>query len=317
MPTEPAWTPSERYPDPAVQILDPRFAKYRLPLAGVERLATGMRWSEGPVYFGDARCLIWSDIPNNRMLRWDEETGAVSIFRQPANNANGNTRDRAGRLLTCEHLSRRVTRTETDGAITIVCDRFEGKRLNSPNDVVVKSDGSIWFTDPRFGILSHYEGEIAESELPMNVYRVDGATGAVSVVADGINAPNGLAFSPDEKKLYIVESRSEPRRILAYDVAGKGDRIANGKILIDSGPHGTPDGLRVDIDGNLWCGWGMTAALDGVRIFSPAGEPLGHIALPERCANVCFGARQRNRLFMAASHSLYSLYVNTQGVKGG
>ncbi len=317
MPTEPAWMPSERYPDPAVQILDPRFAKYRLPLAGVERLATGMRWSEGPVYFGDARCVIWSDIPNNRMMRWDEETGGVSIFRKPSNNANGNTRDRAGRLVSCEHLSRRVARTEYDGAISVVCDRFEGKRLNSPNDIVVKSDGSIWFTDPRFGLLSHYEGEIAESELPMNVYRVDAATGAVSVVADGINAPNGLAFSPDEKKLYIVESRSEPRRILAYDIVGKGDKIANGKILIDSGPNGTPDGFRVDTDGNLWCGWGMTAALDGVRIFSPAGEPLGHIALPERCANVCFGGRQRNRLFMAASHSLYALYVNTQGVMGG
>ena len=163
------------------------------------------------------------------MLRWDEETGAVSVFRKPSNNANGNTRDRQGRLVTCEHLTRRVTRTEYDGTITVICDRFEGKRLNSPNDVVVKSDGSIWFTDPRFGILSNYEGEIAESELPMNVYRVDGATGAVTVVADGINAPNGLAFSPDEKKLYIVESRSEPRRILVYDVAGDGGKIANGK----------------------------------------------------------------------------------------
>jgi gluconolactonase len=182
---------------------------------------------------------------------------------------------------------------------------------------VVKSDGSIWFTDPQFGILSYYEGEIAEPELPMNVYRVDGKTGAVTVIAGDIVAPNGLAFSPDEKKLYIVESRSVPRRILSYDVSGDGAKISNRKILIDSGPGGTPDGFRCDIDGNLWCGWGMSPELDGVRVFSPDGEPIGHIALPERCANLCFGGLRRNRLFMAAAHSLYSLYVNTQGVAGG
>jgi gluconolactonase len=316
MSSECAWRPSERYPDPAVHILDPSFAKYRLPLASIERLATGMRWSEGPVWFGDGRFVLWSDIPNNRVMRWDEETGATSVFRKPSNNANGHTRDRQGRLVTCEHDSRRVTRTEYDGAITVICDRHDGKRLNSPNDVVVKSDGSIWFSDPRFGILGFYEGHLDTSELPMNVYRVDGATGAATVVAEGINAPNGLAFSPDESKLYIVESRSEPRRILAYDVAGNGDRLANGRVLIDAGPDGTPDGLRCDVDGNLWCGWGMSPDLDGVRIFNPAGQPIGHIALPERCANLCFGGRYRNRLFMAASHSLYSLYVNTQGVAG-
>jgi gluconolactonase len=251
------------------------------------------------------------------MLKWDEESGAVTNFRKPSNNANGNTRDRQGRLVTCEHLTRRVTRTEIDGAITVIADRFEGKRLNSPNDIVVKSDGSIWFTDPQFGILSNYEGEIAEPELPMYVFRVDGQTGKLSVAADGIKAPNGLAFSPDEKKLYIVESRAEPRTILSFDVAASGDKISNRKLLIDSGPQGTPDGFRVDIDGNLWCGWGMTPELDGVRIFSPQGEPIGHIALPERCANLCFGGRLRNRLFMAAAHSLYSLYVNTQGAAGG
>jgi gluconolactonase len=311
------WLPSLRYPDPSITSLDPRFDKYRVMLTHVERLASGTLWGEGPAWFGDLRCVIWSDIPNNRMLRWEEETGAVSLFRKPSNNANGNTRDRQGRLVTCEHLARRVTRTEYDGTISVICDRYEGKRLNSPNDVVVKSDGSIWFTDPRFGILSNYEGAIAEQELPMNVYRVDGATGAVTVVADGINAPNGLCFSPDEKKLYIVESRSEPRRILVYDVGGDGATIASGKILIDSGPHGTPDGMRCDIDGNLWCGWGMSAELDGVRVFTPQGEPIGHIALPERCANVCFGGAKRNRLFMAAAHSLYALYVNTQGVAGG
>jgi gluconolactonase len=311
------WSPSLRYPDPLVVSLDKRFDKYRLPLASVERLFTGARWSEGPVWFGDGRYLLWSDVPGDVIRRYDEETGAVSVFRKPSNNANGNTRDRQGRLVTCEHLTRRVTRTEYDGRITVICDRFDGKRLNSPNDVVVKSDGSIWFTDPRFGILGNYEGETAESELPMNVYRVDGQTGAVTVAADGIDAPNGLAFSPDETKLYIVQSRGEPRRILVYDVTGAGDKLAGGKSLIDAGPGGTPDGFRVDVDGNLWCGWGMTAELDGVRVFTAQGEPIGHIALPERCANVCFGGRLRNRLFMAASHSLYALYVNTQGVAGG
>jgi gluconolactonase len=315
--TPDTWTPNLRYPDPSVQILEPSFAKYRLPLASVERLATGMRWSEGPVWLGDARCVLWSDIPNDRIMRWDEETGATSVFRKPSNNANGNTRDRQGRLVTCEHDARRVTRTENDGSITVICDRFQGKRLSSPNDVVVKSDGSIWFTDPQFGILGYYEGHLDTSELPMNVYRVDGQSGEATVVADGITAPNGLAFSPAETKLYIVESRSVPRRILVFDVVGDGRGIANGKVLIDAGPHGTPDGFRCDIDGNLWCGWGMTEELDGVRVFNPEGQAIGHIALPERCANVCFGGRWRNRLFMAASHSLYALYVNTQGAPGG
>jgi gluconolactonase len=315
--TSDPWSPNLRYPDPAVQVLDPSFAKYRLPLASVERLATGMRWSEGPVYFGDGRCVLWSDIPNDRIMRWDEDTGATNVYRKPSNNANGNTRDRQGRLVTCEHDARRVTRTEYDGAITVICDRYQGKRLNSPNDVVVKSDGSIWFTDPQFGILGYYEGHLDTPELPMNVYRVDGATGEATVVADGIAAPNGLAFSPDEQKLYIVESRSVPRRILVHDVVGDGRRLANRKVLIDAGPHGTPDGFRCDVDGNLWCGWGMTDELDGVRVFNPEGQAIGHIALPERCANLCFGGRHRNRLFMAASHSLYALYVNTQGVAGG
>ena len=310
------WTPSLRYPDPSIRSLDPRFDKYRVMLTNVERLATGTLWGEGPVYFGDQRCVLWSDIPNNRILRWDEETGAVSVFRKPSNRANGNTRDRQGRLVTCEH-GRRVTRTEYDGTITVIADNFGGKRLNSPNDLVVKSDDSIWFTDPQFGIMSNYEGDIAEPELPMNVYRVDGKTGAMTVIADHIVAPNGLAFSPDETKLYVVESRSTPRRILVFNVTDDGIKIGNGKVLIDSGPQGTPDGFRVDTDGNLWCGWGMSPELDGVRVFSPQGEPIGHISLPERCANVCFGGRRRNRLFMAAAHSLYSLYVNAQGVAGG
>ncbi|MBV9777212.1 MAG: SMP-30/gluconolactonase/LRE family protein [Acetobacteraceae bacterium] len=309
------WEPSQRYPDPAVRALRPEFDKYRLPLASVERLATDCRWSEGPVYFGDARCVLWSDIPNDRILRWDEETGAVTTYRKPSNNANGNTRDRQGRLVTCEHRGRRVVRTECDGAITVLMDRHEGKRLNSPNDVVVASDGAVWFTDPPFGLLGYYEGERAESELSPAVWRLDPQSGRASVIADDIAAPNGLAFSPDERTLYVVASRETPRKILAYDVVD-GTRVANRRVLIDA-EGGTPDGFRVDVDGNLWCGWGMEPELDGVRVFNPHGEPIGQIALPERCANLCFGGRWRNRLFMAASHGLYALYVNTQGVAGG
>jgi gluconolactonase len=311
------WQPSERYPDPGIEVLDPSFEKYRLFSASVERLATGCRWSEGPVWFGDGRYLLWSDIPNNRIMRWDEETGTVSVFRKPSNFANGNTRDRQGRLVTCEH-GRRVTRTEYDGTITVLADRYQGKRLNSPNDIVVKSDGSIWFTDPHFGILGNYEGTKQDPELPMNVYRLDGGTGELTAVLTDIRGPNGLAFSPDESKLYLVESRAVPTRlILSFDVVN-GGTLANRKTLIDAGPGGTPDGFRVDVDGNLWCGWGMGSdALDGVRIFNPEGKAIGRIALPERCANVCFGGLQRNRLFMAAAHSVYSLYVNTQGCPGG
>ncbi len=207
------WQPSTRYPDPAIQILDPSFARYRLALAKVERLATGFRWTEGPVWFGDGRFVLFSDIPNNRIMKWEEETGAVSLFRKPANFSNGNTRDRQGRLLTCEHGTRRITRTEYDGTVTVVADRFEGKPLNSPNDVVCKSDGSIWFTDPPFGILGYYEGYVAKPELPTNVYRVDGKTGKLTVVAADINRPNGLTFSPDEAKLYVVEAGTTPRII--------------------------------------------------------------------------------------------------------
>jgi gluconolactonase len=311
------WEPSNRYPDPAVQALDPSFNQYRLPLASVERLYTGCRWSEGPVYVADGRYLLWSDIPNDRILKWEEETGAVSIFRKTSRNANGNTRDRQGRLVTCEHRGRQVTRTEYDGSVTVLAGSYQGKKLNSPNDVVVKSDGSIWFTDPPFGISGYYEGEKFEPELPPAVYRIDGQTGALTMVADDVEGPNGLAFSPDESLLYVVASRAMPRRqIRAFDVVG-GIRLANNRVFIDAGP-GTPDGFRVDIDGNLWCGWGMGEAdLDGVRIFDKAAQPIGHIQLPERCANLCFGGRWRNRLFMAASHGLYALYVNTQGAVGG
>ncbi len=309
------WEPSQRYPDPNVVTMDAEFAKYRIALASVEQLYTGCRWAEGPVWFGDARCVLWSDIPNNRILRWDEETGVTSIFRKPSNNANGNTRDRQGRLVTCEHDSRRVTRTEYDGSITVLADSYNGKKLNSPNDVVVASDGAVWFTDPPFGILGYYEGHLAPSELTPAVYRLD-PSGRLDMVADDIAGPNGLAFSPDEKILYVVASRADPREILAIDVVD-GRRLANKRVFINAA-GGSPDGFRVDIHGNLWCGWGMgEAELDGVRIFNPSGKPIGHIRLPERAANLCFGGRHRNRLFMAASHGLYSLYVNTQGVAGG
>jgi gluconolactonase len=310
------WEPTQRYPDPAIRSLAPAFDKLHLPLAAVERIATGCRWAEGPVWFGDGRYLLWSDIPNDRILRWDEASGQTGVFRAPSNHANGNTRDRQGRLITCEHGGRRVTRTEYDGRITVLADRHDGKRLNSPNDVVVKSDGSIWFTDPPFGIAGYYQGEMAEQELPANIYRLDPDSGRLDVVADDVNGPNGLAFSPDESRLYVIESRARPRNIRVFELNGDGSRLRGGQVLLDAGP-GTPDGFRVDIHGNLWCGWGMgTAELDGVRVFSPQGEPIGHIGLPERCANLCFGGTHRNRLFMASCTSVYALYVNTQGIAG-
>lgn len=312
------WQPSQRYPDPLIQIIDPSFANYRLALTKVERIASGMRWSEGPVWFGDGRYLLWSDIPNNRIMKWDEETGAVSVFRKPSHNSNGNTRDRQGRLLTCEHEARRVTRTEYDGAITVIASHFDGKRLNSPNDIVCKSDGSIWFSDPPFGILGYYEGRRAKPELPTNVYRWDPNTRVLTSVVDDVSRPNGLAFSPDESKLYVVEAGVTPRVIRAYDVVAGGSRLANMRVLVTAEPNGTPDGLRVDVDGNLWVGWGMGSdELDGVAVFNPDGKLIGRVNLPERCANVCFGGRHRNRLFMCGSTSVYSVYLNTQGAVGG
>jgi gluconolactonase len=310
------WTPSQRYPDPSIVAIDPSFKQYMLPLAKVERIATGFRWCEGPVWIGDARTLIWSDVPGNCMYRWDEQSETTQVFRKPSDNSNGNTRDRQGRLVTCQHLQRRVVRTAYDGSIEVIADQFEGKPLNSPNDVVCHSDGSVWFTDPVFGIIGYYEGEKHTPALEANVYRVD-VNGQIELMATGINQPNGLAFSPDESVLYVVQSRGEPRKILALDVAADGS-LSNQRVLIDAGPKGTPDGFRVDVDGNLWCGWGMgEAGLDGVHIFNAEGTLIGRIDLPERCANVCFGGLHRNRLFMAASTSVYSLFVNTQGCAGG
>lgn len=304
----------ERYPDPAIVVLDKRFEKYCQFNAAVERLWTGARWAEGPVWFGDGRYLLFSDIPNNRILRWTEESGEVSIFRSPSNYANGNTRDRQGRLITCEHDTRRVSRTELDGTITILIDRFQNKRLNAPNDVVVHSNGSIWFTDPGYGILSNYEGHIDKLELPTNVYRLDPSSGEIEVVADDFIRPNGLCFSPDEKLLYIVDTgqpQDTPQPIRVFNVVN-GRKLTNGRLFCDMGKGGS-DGIRCDIDGNLWVAAQGGKDFDGVHIFATDGKIIGKICLPEVCANLCFGGIKRNRLFMTASQSLYSLYVNTQG----
>ncbi len=305
--------PDTRYPDPHVEPLDPRFA-YRQGNASVERIATGFRWAEGPVYFRDGGYLLFSDIPNNRIMRWLEEDGHLSVFRTPSNYSNGNTRDRQGRLVTCEHDARRVTRTEHDGRITVVLDRYEGKQLNAPNDVVVASDGSVWFTDPGYGIDGPYEGHKAEAELPRNVYRVDPARGTATVVADDFVRPNGLCFSPDESLLYVVDSgisHGGPAHIRVFQVDG--GHLRNGRVFADFAP-GMTDGVRCDVDGNVWCsmGWGDPSE-DGVRCCAPNGDLIGKIHLPEACANLCFGGRKRDRLFMCGSTSVYALYVNDEG----
>lgn len=314
-----AFSPNARRPDPAIEVLDEAFLPLRLFAAGVEQLATGLAWAEGPVWFGDGRYLLVSDIPNNRILRWDETTGVVSEFRNPSNNANGHVRDRQGRLVSCEHLTRRITRTEYDGRVTVLADRHNGKRLNSPNDITCHADGSLWFSDPVFGIASDFEGERAEPELAQGVYRIDGATGELRLQLDDLKGPNGLAFSPDGRVLYVIESRAQPHRLIwAFDVEGAA--LTNKRLLIDAGGPGAFDGMAVDVQGNLWCGFGSdgragadAAALDGVRVYSAEGKALAHIHLPERCANLCFGGAKGNRLFMASTHSLYALYVNTRG----
>lgn len=308
-----------RYPDPAVEVLDDRFSKYRIGNAVVERLFTGCRWAEGPVWFGDARCLIWSDIPNNRMLRWTEESQEVSVYRSPSRHSNGNTRDRQGRLVTCEHTGRRVTRTEHDGSITVLMDSFESKRLSSPNDVVVHSDGSVWFTDPGYGIMLNYEGKVAEAELPTRVYRLDPETGEATIVADDFLRPNGLCFSPDEDLLYIVDTgRSHdpngPSHIRVFDVTDD-NRLENGRLFVDMNP-GMADGIRCDEDGNLWAAAGWAGiGFDGAHCYAPDGTRIGQIHLPEICANLCFGGAGKNRLFMASSQSLYAVYVETTGAQ--
>jgi len=302
-----------KYPDPRVKSLDPAFNPLRVGLAAVERLATGFRHVEGPIYFPEYRFLLFSHIPENRILKWDEETGAISTFRRPANNTNGNTRDRAGRLISCEQLTRQVTRTEYDGTITVLATHWEGKRLNSPNDVVVKSDDSIWFTDPTPGINGWYEGVKQQQELPTNVYRIDKA-GQMTLVADQIG-PNGLAFSPDEKILYITDGTISPRGISAFDVTDDG-KLTKRRPYTQSATAG-PDGIKVDMNGNVWAAWGggTDPTEQGVRTFDPTGKPIGQIVLPERAHNIAFGGLYRNRIFMTAQQSLYSLFVNVQGTK--
>lgn len=296
------------------EIVDPRFRKYVALSAKLEELAPGMRFTEGPVYFGDSRCLLWSDVPGNRMFRWDEETGAVSVYRGCSNYSNGNTRDRQGRLVTCEHGTRSVTRTEWDGRRSVLCDRFNGKRLNSPNDVIVKSDGTIWFTDPTYGILNDYEGNKAERELDgCYVFRLDLRDGSLRVVADDFIQPNGLAFSPDESLLFIADSafscdEAAPHHIRVFTVTDAG-KLTAGRVFAEVSP-GIPDGLRLDTDGNVW-----TSAADGIHCFSPEGTLLGKIKVPQVVANLAFGGPKKNRLFIAATNSIYSLFVTASGVQ--
>ena len=287
----------------------PDFASYVLGNAPVKQLATGFDWVEGPVWFGDAGCLLFSDIPNDRIMRWTPGSG-VTTFRQPSNYSNGHTRDREGRLVSCEHGTRRVTRTEHDGKITVIADCFEGKRLNSPNDVVVKSDGTIWFTDPHYGIMTDYEGYAAEQELSCNLYRVDPATGHLDAMVTDANCPNGLAFSPDESRLYMADTgrmfSDDPQHIRVFDV-GSGDRLAGGDVFHVIDP-GCSDGLRIDVDGNLW-----SSAADGVHCISPNGDLLGKILVPELVSNVCFGGRAKHQLYITATTSVYRVTLNRRG----
>jgi len=313
-PVRPGWQPATQYPDPAIHALDSRFEKYWLKLSAVERLVTGLRWAEGPVWVGDGRYLLCSDIPNQRIIKWEEETGAISVYRKPSNFANGNTRDRQGRLITCEMGSQRLTRTEYDGTITVLAEHFDGKRLTGPNDVVVKSDGSIWFSDNGAGIRGNYLGHKGTPELPYRVYRIDGRTGALTVAIDDMARPNGLAFSPDESRLYVVDTPAEPKTTHVYDIVD-GTKAMNGRVFFDG--KGYADGIRVDTEGNVWCGFSGGEGEDGVAVFAPDGKLIGRILLPERCANVSFGGVKRNRLFMAASQSVYALYVEAQGAAGG
>lgn len=296
------------------EVLDARFRACLIGHVRVERLWTGARWCEGPAWFAAGRYLLWSDIPNDRILRYDDCDGSVSVFRAPSMNSNGNTVDRAGRLVTCEHRGRRVTRTEHDGRITVLADSYRGKRLNSPNDVVVKSDGSIWFTDPPYGILIDYEGARAEPEIGANhVYRIDGASGEITIVADDFDKPNGLAFSPDERTLYIADTGVShdpvgPKHIRAFDVAPDGRSLSGGAVFADC-TAGLFDGFRLDTDGRIW-----TSAGDGVHCYLPDGTLIGKIRIPELVANVCFGGKDLNRLFICGTTSLYSCYLAVTGI---
>ena len=294
-------------------VLDPSFEECFIGHAKVERLWTGGRWLEGPAYFAAGRYLIWSDIPNNRIMRWDETDGSVSVFREPSNNSNGHTVDRQGRLVSCEHLARRVTRTEHDGSIRVIADQFEGKRLNSPNDVVVKSDGSIWFTDPDYGILMDYEGERAPSEIgACHVYRCDPETSDLSVVATDYVKPNGLAFSPDETELFVADTGAThlpggPAHIRRHKLNADGATLSQGDVFATCS-SGLFDGFRFDRDGRIWA-----SAEDGVHCLDPDGNLIGKIKIPEVVSNVCLGGPKLNRLFITATTSLYSVFLNVNG----
>ena len=294
------------------EVIDPSFEACFVGHARVERLWTGARWSEGPVWFAAGRYLLWSDIPNNRIMRWDDTDGSVSVFRAPSNNTNGHTVDRQGRLVSCEHLGRRVTRTEHDGTVSVIADQIEGKRLNSPNDVVVKSDGSIWFTDPSYGILMDYEGARADSEIgACHVYRVS-PDGEISIAADDYVTPNGLAFSPDESLLYIADTGAThteggPKHIRRHIVAPDG--TLSGGDVFAACTNGLFDGFRCDRDGRIW-----TSAADGVHCLDTSGKLIGKVHIPEMVANVCFGGPKLNRLFICGTTSLYSVFLNVNGV---
>lgn len=314
--------PPVRYPDPDVVVLDPRFAKYKLGNAPIQRLYRGTLWAEGPAWNGVGKYLLWSDIPNNVQHRWLEEDGHVSTFRNPVGNSNGNTFDYQGRQISCQHGHRRVVRYEYDGSMTVLADKWEGKPLNAPNDAVVHPhDGAIWFTDPGYGSLMNYEGVKGPLHIKEAVYRIDAKTGKMDKVADEIYKPNGLCFSPDYKKLYVADTGAShypdaPKDIKVWDVVD-GKTLTNRQVFASmelDGKAGFADGIRADEDGNIWAsaGW-VGEGYDGVHIFAPDGDRIGQILLPEICSNVCFGGTKRNRLFMTASQSLYAVYVETKG----
>ncbi len=299
-----------QYPDPDIVALDNRFRRYIVASTPIKRLHTGTLWAEGPAWNGVGKYLVWSDIPNNVQMRWIEDDGHVTVFRKPSGYSNGNTFDYEGRQLSCEHGGRRVVRYEPSGAITVIAERYQGKRLNSPNDAVVHPDGSIWFSDPIYGIRGNYEGFKADSETKEAVYRVDPKTTQIDKVTDEVGQPNGLCFSPDYTKLYVADTGA-PRDIKVWDVDGKALRNGKRFIALDMPGTGAPsaaDGIRADVDGNIWAG-----ARPGVQVIAPTGERIGMIRMPETCANVCFGGARRNRLFMTGSQSLYAVYVETTG----
>ena len=305
-----------RYTDPDLITLDKRFEKYVLTNTPIQRLWTGALWAEGPAWCGAGRFLLWSDIPNNRQMRWLEEDGHASVFRSPSDYSNGNTFDFEGRQVSCQHGLRRVARYETDGKVTVIADRWQGKPLNSPNDIVVHPDGGVWFTDPPYGILGNYEGFEAKPEIKEAVYRVDPKTGKMDKITDELDKPNGICFSPDYKKVYICDT-GDPCDIQVFDVVdgktARNKRQFTNMVMPGKGP-GIADGIRADVDGNIWAGAGRGGpGYDGVHVFTPAGERIGMIVLPEICANICFGGTKRNRLFMAASQSIYAVYVGTRG----